>query len=331
MNSQKTEIIKSYLNQYPNIANLTLAKKVYSENNLMFKNVEEIRTVIRHCKGNHGKVALQGLQDEKYLSEQKLAEKYNLPIPSEQKEYLPFKIISNKTLIFGDVHIPFHDLTAMNTMFDFTINKNIDTIIINGDFTDCYQGSDFKKEPTRDQLNEERDMAIQILLTIKKIYPKAKIYYKFGNHEKRFIEILKTKAPMLFGFEEIRWDVLLDLFNMGIQYIPEENYIQLNRDIFIIHGHEYRNAITSPASPARTTFLRTNAISITNHWHRTTEHTKPKINGDMITSWSVACLCNLHPEWRPLNEWNLGFLLHTREDDKFFHVENKKIIHGRVV
>lgn len=324
------EIVKRYLSQYPNLPSLSLAKIIYQENNLRFSNIEAARTAIRKLRGANGKKDLMELQDDTFLTEEAKVKKYNLP-KSIETDYQPYKIIGNKVLIFADVHIPFHSISACEAMFDFTINKNIDTIIINGDFTDCYDISVFDKEPNKELLSQERDRAIQFLLELKRIYPNAKIYYKFGNHEKRFLTLLKTKAVELFSFKEIRWDVLLNLFNMGIEYIPEENYIDLNGDVYVIHGHEYKNGVTSPASPARTFFLRTNAITIGGHYHQSTDYSKPQINGELIASWSIGCLCDLHPQYMPLNNWGHGFALYTKDDEKFWHIQNKRIIKGHVV
>ena len=330
MKNDKYKIIKTYLDEYPNVKKRTLSRIIYKDFPLLWSNEESIRKSILYLTGSSGKNKLQILNTDKYLTPEKIIKKYNLPESIEQP-YEAYKIIGNKVLIFSDTHIPFHSITAIEAMFDFTVNKNITTIILNGDITDCYDLSKFDKEPNKEKANEEREKSIQFLMELKKVYPNAKIYYKFGNHEKRFLSLLKTKAVELFDFPEIRWDVLLKLSQMDIYYIPEENYIDLNSDIFIIHGHEYRNGITSPASPARTFFLRTNAITLGGHYHQVTDYSKPQINGELIASWSIGCLCDLHPQWMPLNSWGHGFAIYTKDDEKFWHVQNKRIIKGHVV
>jgi len=99
----------------------------------------------------------------------------------------------------------------------------------------------------------------------------------------------------------------------------------------VIHGHEYKNAITSPANPARTFFLRTKDNTAGGHYHQTSEHPEPSIKGKLITCWSIGCLCDLHPKYMPLNKWNNGFAKYERYDENFWHIDNKKIIEGRVV
>ncbi len=146
------ELIKKYLSEYPNLPNMTLAKKIYNENKLLFPSLETVRSTIRKFRGAMGADKLKNITDETFLTEQAKIKKYNLPESIEQA-YDPYKIIGNKGLIFADLHIPFHDTNAIETMFDFTINKNIDTIILNGDITDCYDLSKFDKEPNKQKAN----------------------------------------------------------------------------------------------------------------------------------------------------------------------------------
>jgi hypothetical protein len=140
-----------------------------------------------------------------------------------------------------------------------------------------------------------------------------------------------NKAPEIYDCEEFRLEILLDLFNMGINYIKEDVYIELNSDLKILHMHEYKKAVTSPANPARTTFLRTKANAISAHNHQTSQHSESRIDGEIIGCWSIGCLCGLNPKYMPLNKWNHGFAIYTKDDAKFWHVENKMIIKERVV
>ena len=122
--SNKQDIIKSYLDEYPNLKTMTLAKKIYGENKLLWNNIETVRSAIRKLRGTSGKKELKKLNTDKYLSKEKIIEKYNLP-PSIERKYEPYRIIGNYGLIFGDLHIPFHNNDAISRMFDYTINKNI--------------------------------------------------------------------------------------------------------------------------------------------------------------------------------------------------------------
>lgn len=323
------DIIQKYLSDYPNLPNLTLAKIIYKDNKLLFKNIDTVRSTIRYYRGAKGKKNLANIKTDKFITPENRIKKYNLPEAIET-DYQPFKIIGNKGLIFSDSHVPFHSIAAFETMFDYTNNFNPDFIILDGDGMDCFELSVFCKDPTIITFPEERDRMKAFLMELKRVYPKAKIYYKFGNHEKRFEIYLEAKAPELYGLSEFRLEILLGLFEMGIEFVPEDRYIDL-MGLYVIHGHEYKNAITSPANPARTFFLRTKDCTIGGHYHQSSEHPEPTINGKFITCWSLGCMCDLHPKYMPLNKWNHSFAKYERLEENFWHVTNKKIIEGRVV
>jgi predicted phosphodiesterase len=328
-NSRKQEIILKNLSDFPNLQNRTLATQIYNQNKLLFKDLEEVRNSIRYYRGVSGKAKLKSIATDKFLYAEKRVEKYNLPKAIET-DYKPYSIIGDKGVIFADSHVPFHSIKALETMFDYTANKNIDFVIIDGDGMDCFEISNFCNDPTIITFPEERDRMKQFLDELKHVYSSAKIYYKFGNHEKRFETYLEAKAPELYGLKEFRLEILLDLYNKGIEYIPEDRYIDL-MGLNILHGHEYKNAITSPANPARTFFLRTKDTTIGGHYHQPSEHPEPTISGKILTCWSLGCMCDLHPKYMPLNKWVNGFAVYERYDETFWHVDNKKIIEGRVV
>ena len=99
----------------------------------------------------------------------------------------------------------------------------------------------------------------------------------------------------------------------------------------VLHGHEIRN-IQRTVNPARGLFLRAKSWAACSHCHTTSEHTTRDINGQVITTWSFGCLCDLQPEYNPFgNDWNWGFALVNVNDDGGFEVENKRIMpSGRV-
>ena len=51
----KHEIIREYLKRFPDHADLTMAKKLFADNPLVWKNVETVRSAIRGIKGKKPK------------------------------------------------------------------------------------------------------------------------------------------------------------------------------------------------------------------------------------------------------------------------------------
>ena len=93
--------------------------------------------------------------------------------------------------------------------------------------------------------------------------------------------------------------------------------------------HEWGRGISNPVNPARGAFLRAKACVVIGHLHQTSQHTEPNLFGVNLACWSVGCLCDLHPKYRPINKWNHGFgVLHTQDK---WAIENHKIENGKIV
>jgi hypothetical protein len=54
------------------------------------------------------------------------------------------------------------------------------------------------------------------------------------------------------------------------------------------------------------------------------------MNGEITTTWSLGCLCELHPAYLPINKWNWGMAL-IDIDGQNFEVRNKRIHNGKVL
>jgi hypothetical protein len=57
------------------------------------------------------------------------------------------------------------------------------------------------------------------------------------------------------------------------------------------------------------------------------------LKGELITTWSFGCLCDLEPEYNPYgNDWNWGFGLISIEKSGHFEVINLRVLpSGKVV
>ena len=142
--------------------------------------------------------------------------------------------------------------------------------------------------------------------------------------------MLRVKAPELLDIPEFRFPILMDFANRGITYITDKQIIEVDDNLSILHGHEFRESIMAPVNAARGLFLRAKACSIAGHLHQTSEHTETTVQGKLISTWSTGCLCDLHPRYMPLNRWNLGFCV-VLVGKNGFEVDNKKILNGKVI
>jgi len=318
------EIAKEYLIKYPSLPSKAIARLVYAKNKLAFNSEEHARGVIRYYRKACGDKNRNKITDETYMP------KINLPV-NDQVDYSPF-LIDKKSfpiLIGGDVHIPYYDQDALELFIERIDTVKPKTIILAGDWLDFYSISKFQHDPRKRSVKEEIDLFNIVLDSIKKVSGDAKIIFKYGNHEERYDNYLIQKAPELFEIETIQLANVLKLKERNIDIVKDKRIIKISH-LNLIHGHEYVFSISNPVNPARGLFNRAKKTSMCLHFHQTSEHTEPTISGEIITCWSIGCLCDLHPDWMPLNKWNHGFA-EVYEEDGFFRVDNKKIINYKIL
>ena len=176
---------------------------------------------------------------------------------------------------------------------------------------------------------DEVNSIIQLLGYIRGKFPKARIIWKDGNHEERFWRYLKVKAAEFWGLEIFTLRKILELDDYGIEYIGEMRPIKLGK-MYLLHGHEYKFPISNPVNPARGLFLRAKTHALCGHFHQSSQHSDRDLSEKVITCWSTGCLCDLHPAYRPLNNWSHGFAIIDTDSTGAFHVDNLRIIDGRI-
>ena len=135
----------------------------------------------------------------------------------------------------------------------------------------------------------------------------------------------------LYDFQKMAMETILDFEGRGIEFLDYFQVVYAGK-LPIVHGHEFKSISTS-VNPARGLFLKANSWVLGGHSHRTSEHTGTNIKGDYLTTWSVGCLCDLHPEYNPFgNQWNWGLAIVENKENGDFEVENKRILpNGKVV
>jgi predicted phosphodiesterase len=303
---------------------------LYKENKALYRNVEHARKCLRRIEGKNGKASRIKLQDKSLMTPNRSSNPYSLP-ESDAKEFKFYKLPSKckNILLLSDVHIPYHDINAVTLALDYGKEKKVDTILLNGDIIDFYQLSRFEKDPNKRSFKGELEAVRDFLDILRKNFPKATIIYKCGNHDVRLQRYLMVKAPELLGIEDFELRSLLKFKEKKVIWVGDKKIMKL-KDLHIIHGHEFQQGVISPVNIARGLFLKANAIAIQGHNHQSSENTVNTLDGKMITTWSVGCLCDLHPDYQVLNRWNLGFA-HIVVTDDGFEVYNKRITKNLVV
>jgi hypothetical protein len=97
----------------------------------------------------------------------------------------------------------------------------------------------------------------------------------------------------------------------------------------IIHGHEYQGGGGIHVAYNRLSKTMDNTISA--HSHITQSDFRPDINGNLYGSWSIGCLCNLHPRYNPKNRWTQGFARIEKDESGEFEMLNRMIYNGKTI
>jgi predicted phosphodiesterase len=328
---KNTEIVFEYLEKFPEAPSKTLGRKIYAENAAFFKNFEQAYLRVRYYRGQVGKRQRDMMNNNvnnKFIKELKtkvMQNKLTLP-ESHTKTRNQFTFPSGcmRLGVFGDVHIPFHDNIALETMFDKFEEENVDSIFINGDLLDFYQLSFHEKDPRVVHFKDEIEAGKEFLAYIRDRFPDIPIYYITGNHENRFERYLRIKASELLDMDEFRLDVILQVAAYKIEFIPFRSKVVFG-DYTIEHGDKIPGA--GGVVPARTLLMRLKSNSIVNHFHKSSESSQ-RVYGPgeptSIKAYSLGCMCDLAPEYMEINEWNHGFAILKRIKDKV-SVHNYKI------
>lgn len=327
----KADVARKYRDKHGmEMPTAKLARIMYDKEKPLFKDVEEARKHLRYIEGKNGAHNRSHVRIKKYVvNDNRSVNPYNLP-KSDETEFKPYPLKATKIALLCDIHVPYHNIEAITVALDYLKKEKPDAVVIDGDLFDFHALSRFQPDPRKKNFAQELAIGIDLLRIISKTL-KCKIYYKLGNHDERYEDFLFRKAGELVGVEDFELKAIINRRLPHIEIIGEKRIIKAN-GLNIVHGHEFGKGIFSPVNIARGLFLRAKASVIGGHHHRTSEHTEQDINEKIITTWSVGCLCELHPAYLPINSWNHGFaVVELGGNGKEFHVHNKRIYKGKVL
>ena len=231
-------------------------------------------------------------------------------------------------LILCDLHMPYHDEQCLKAAIDEAKRLKVSGIILNGDTLDCMEISQHEKDRDLTRYVSDVKMGSELLKWLRKLFPKARIVYKKGNHDDRYDRYLIKHAPALVGLPGHDFETALQVDDFGVECVADKKIIMLGK-LNVIHGHEYRGG--GGVNPARWLYLQAGDCTIMGHLHRTSEHHERDIADYNVATWSVGCACDLKPLWCPLNKWNHGFATVNLAKDGSFTVSNRRVLPSGVI
>lgn len=333
---EKVDIIRDYVEKHPSLPTLTLSKMLYKKHRRLWPNIESCRSSVRTARGNNGEAQRRSSSVKHFhRTPQPAGFVWEFP-KSSAPSYDPFVLDCKNTLILSDIHIPFHDTSAVLAAISCGKLRNPDCILLNGDICDFFSMSRFDKNPTESSLKKELDLTRQFLGYLRDMFPKARIIYKLGNHDEWFDKYIFRKCPELYGVEGLN---LRHLTTAKIDSIPEVGGIEWVDDqkkvkagkLSIYHGHEIgKGSIAPPINPARGLFMRTLENGLIGHLHKESKHSERTANGKLISCWSTGCLCGMWPRYARVNKWGHGAAW-LQIHNGYFNIELLSILDGRLL
>jgi predicted phosphodiesterase len=217
----------------------------------------------------------------------------------------PIQIDGDNILVLSDIHFPRHHRDALLYSLRYGINHKVNAVYLNGDIMDCERISRFQNGKHVPTMSEEVKITKEFLVKVRGLFPQASIYYKEGNHEKRFVDYMVNNAPEMADIT-LSLSEKLDLANLGIIHV-EENQIATVSHLHIVHGHEYKSMFGGGIYHARSTRLKAGTNVVLGHFHRTQTDIDRKLNDEYVGAWATGCLCKLDPKYAGKSKWNHGF------------------------
>jgi predicted phosphodiesterase len=316
-----TQIVIDYCTKFEDVPSKTLAKKMYKDYPDFFKDIEDCRDKIRYRRGK------SGTKNLKEVGQNIIPYVPKLP-KSHAETFIPFEVNYSKILILSDLHFPYQDNKAIELALKYGEKNKMDCILINGDLFDFATISRHEKDWRHRSLVDEIDTVKEFFDYLQHRFPNVKIIFKEGNHDERFDKWLFHKSPEFFDISGLTLKDVLKLNEKGIDYVCDRLPVKIGK-LLVLHGHELNGS--GGVNPARATFLKTIANVLIGHCHRTSQHTEPTLNGDVIVTSSQGCLCGMFPMFARINKWNLGFSFvnHNIKSGEY-KLDLLKIIKGKV-
>ena len=331
------DIAREFLGSHPSVSNCGAARRLVKEYPDRFWTLNSALVSVRRQRGTQGVYQRKQVKDpvsrSPYSEEGDKRSPLRLPEPV-LISYDRFVLDgAERVLSLSDIHWPFSSKESLTLAIEEGKRFNPDVVLINGDFFDFHRLSRFVKEPEARKVIDDLEGGYKIFEVLRDTFKKARIIYKFGNHDEWFSIYIKIRAPELadlpsMELDEQFWCNGQKISNLGVETVKDQRIIMAGR-LAILHGHEI-NMKSVSVNPARTAFLKCQESVLVGHLHKASQHSETNMYGKLISTWSQGCLCQLHPKFARINQWNNGYAEIEIERNGGFNVMLKRIYKGKV-
>ncbi len=309
----------------------TLARIVYKRNGPLWKSPSACLSSVRKVIGQAGDRNRRGCKPTHYR-EAGVGGNWMAKLPPEWEHFKDgptFVMPGKRVLILSDLHIPYHDLSAVKAAIKYGRDNKADSVLLNGDIFDFFALSFWEKDPRKRNLKGEVEAGRAFLESVRLAFPKAEIVMKEGNHEERWFRYLASKAPELLDLDETDWPAIYQLDEHKILPLRERRIVKIGK-MNVIHGHELHGNPNAVQQPARWLFLRAKTHALCGHYHRRGEFSAANLLGHSNRCITTGCLCKTRTDFSVVNEWNQSFAMVYVGADGAFEVDHKTVKNGGV-
>lgn len=302
MKNPNTELITEYITKYPNLYKLSLAKLIFAENPGKFRDVDNIRSVIRYYYNQTGS------PKSSYNKAFTPPSFFNQVYPTPDTPEPGIKLSSGKALIICDTHGHKHH-PLLREFFQYGKAAGCDVVLLNGDIVDNEELSRWPQMQRFTPFNEEVELMRELLSDIADLFPKATKIYKKGNHEVWWDREL-WKNPKLMSNdvikERLKFEDVLTLPELGFKVVQDRGVVELGK-LLVVHGHESKRGGVYIAKSTLEYYKRDVAFG---HFHRIDFAKFDVYGGETIKSYGLPCSRDLHAKYTGINnQWTAGFAI----------------------
>lgn len=237
-----------------------------------------------------------------------------------------FEADDKRCLIFSDVHIPFQDELAVQSMLEFALEYKPDIIVLLGDIIDFYQISSFVKNPTKKSVKSEIEETKKFLTELRFQFKDSRIIFKTGNHCDRMEKYIFQSAPKISDLISDLLPVQLNLKELNIEYMAEPFAIG---KLWCLHGHEKPGGAYNPEYITNVMWQYIHDHFIVGHYHRRQQKTFKNISGDTFWTGALGYLAG-QMDYALLNKWTQGFCTVDFSKNGHFRAKNYEILNGEI-
>lgn len=232
-----------------------------------------------------------------------------------------------KVLVLSDMHIPYHDRSAVETALSYGDEYSPNIIVLLGDIIDFYKISRYVKNPSKKSISTEINETSKFLTELRCRFPEAKIIYYKGNHECRLDTYLMSQANELYDLLEDLLENKLNLKQLNIEYKTEPFKIG---KLWYMHGHEKPGGSYNPEYVTNVIFKYVLDNFIVGHFHRNQTKLFKRIDKTAYKGMAIGYLAG-EMEYALLNAWNHGFATVDYGNNGEFRSQVHIILNGEIM